>query len=263
MGLLDRIKNKRQESLQPQNTSSQNNSSIDNSPSSGYVLDDLSYDLFDTPIPSSNSTQLDDPSLAAEIKEIDDRYNKTVEETETFISDTEQRISELNNLPGAKKSKDIASETARELEREYQEKAYNEKYGVLFNRITAYFFDKEIGISLSTDDKKFDEIFAKVLVDGDYKIEDVLIPFYIAKAYYRILTPREANIVNEANERYLNNSSKVFECGLTFLRELAQLEGKAEDYEAVEELASICTEFLKWYHSPRKENPPESQPMKR
>ena len=92
MGLLDRIKNKRQESLQPQNTSSQNNSSIDNSPSSGYVLDDLSYDLFDTPIPSSNSTQLDDPSLAAQIKEIDDRYNKTVEKAETFISDTEQRI---------------------------------------------------------------------------------------------------------------------------------------------------------------------------
>lgn len=185
------------------------------------------FDIFDvdTSIKSYNTSTTSTGSITEaekalkeaeiELKKQQIELEKSERENERFVSDMESRIAALDDLPGAKRARNIAAEEARKLLKsinEKKEKEFNEKYGLIAS------FEAYTSMGVKPGENVLDSNIYDLYqsLPGGIK-QFTFIPYYLEKKELGIATEYELNKLKKYTDRNQRLGGIRYEMGLAVL----------------------------------------------
>ena len=151
----------------------------------------------------------------AELRKQQIELEKQDRENERFVSDIESRIAALDDLPGAKRTRNVAAEEIQKLFKsinEKKEKEFNEKYGL----ITTFEAYTSMGVAPgeNTLDSSTYDLYQSL--PGVIK-QFTFIPYYLEKKELGIATEYELNKLKKYTDRNQRLGGVRYEMGLAVL----------------------------------------------
>ena len=192
MGLFDKFKKKKREEEVKKNK-------LDINPEEYDVNDiEMSFSPSSYTSPNYTSKSVTEAEKALkeaeiELKKQQIELEKQDRENERFVSDMKSRISSLDDLPGARRARNVAAEEIVKLMNESKEKAFDEKYRLIEDLIVCI----NLGIRPSEKNELKPNVYDFYQTLPENGKSKVFLPYYLEKKELNIATSDDLNKLKE------------------------------------------------------------------